>query len=82
MCCISYHFSYHVACSVLRTCGVLLCVVNTLSGQCVVLSTCIVILTCHVLQRIVDVICNECLIHISQSLIALEQKTLRGVVYC
>ena len=35
--------------SVLSTCGVLLCEVNTLYGQCVVLSTCIVILTRPVL---------------------------------
>ena len=30
-------------------CGVLLCVVHTLSGQCAVLSTCIVIVTYRVL---------------------------------
>ena len=31
--------------SVSRSCGVLLCVLNSLSGQCAVLSTCIVIVT-------------------------------------
>ena len=35
--------------SVLRSCGVLLCVVNTPSGKCAVLSTCIVVVTYRVL---------------------------------
>ena len=35
--------------SVLRSCGVMLCVASTLSGQCVVLSTCIVIVIDRVL---------------------------------
>ena len=57
--------------SALRSCGVLLYILNTFAGQCVVLSTSIVILTYHVLYRSVDVICSECLIHISQSLICI-----------
>ena len=63
--------------SVLRSCGDLLCEVNILSGQCVVLSTCIVILTYHLLYRSVDVTCSESLIHIGQSLICIITENIK-----
>ena len=51
LCCVVFRITLIVMLRVLvlRSCGVLLCVVNTLSGQCAVLSTCIVIVTYRVL---------------------------------
>ena len=51
LCCVVFRITLIVMLrvSVLHSCGVLLCVINTLSGQCAVLSTCIVIVTYRVL---------------------------------
>ena len=51
LCCVVFRITLIVMLrvSVLCPCGVLLCVANTVSGQCDVLSTCIVIVTYRVL---------------------------------
>ena len=52
LCCVIFRDTVIVMllASVLRSRGSMLCVVDTLSGQCAVLSTCIVIVTYRVLR--------------------------------
>ena len=66
--------------SILRTCGVVLCLVNTFSGHCVVLSSCIVILMYHVLisAQLMSFVLRV-LIGINQFSVCIKSKRLKSI---